>query len=115
MVFNSARPSGKASSTSPVRDWVNTTPTVSSSIAEKLAIVPGFKVDLRTVETNMVFVSTRPSGRRAAEVAKLFSEAGALCLAESPWRIRFVTHLDVDDADVAEAGEVVARTMAALV
>ena len=84
------------------------------ALAERLAIVPGLSLDLRTVETNMVFASTRASGRRAPEVAKLFSDAGALCLAESPWKIRFVTHLDVDDADVAEAGEVVARTMAAL-
>ena len=30
------------------------------------------------------------------------------------WLLRFVTHLDVDDADVAEAGEVVVRTMGAL-
>ena len=82
------------------------------ALAERLAIVPGFKVDLRTVETNMVFVSTRPSGRRAPEVARLLCEAGVLCLAESPWKVRFVTHLDVDDADVAEAGEIVARTMA---
>jgi len=84
------------------------------ALAERLAIVPGLSLDLRTVETNMVFVSTRPSGRKAPEVAKLLSVAGALCLAESPWKIRFVTHLDVDDADVAEAAEVVARTMAAL-
>lgn len=84
------------------------------ALAERLATVPGLSVDLRAVETNMVFVSTRPSGRRAAEVARLFSEAGALCLAESPWKIRFVTHLDVDDADVTEAGEIVARTMAAI-
>jgi threonine aldolase len=83
-------------------------------LAGRLAAVPGLSLDLRTVETNMVFVSTRPSGRKAADVARLFSDAGALCLAESPWRIRFVTHLDVDDADVAEAGEIVARTMAAL-
>jgi threonine aldolase len=84
------------------------------ALAERLAIVSGLSLDLRTVETNMVFVSTRPSGRKAPEVARLFSDAGALCLAESPWRIRFVTHLDVDDADVAEAGEIVAETMAAL-
>lgn len=84
------------------------------ALGERLATVPGFSVDLRSVETNMVFASTRPSGRRASEVVRLLTEAGVLCLAESPWKIRFVTHLDVDDADVAEAGEVVAETMAAL-
>ena len=83
-------------------------------LGERLATVPGFSVDLRSVETNMVFASTRPSGRRASEIARLLSEAGVLCLAESPWKIRFVTHLDVDDADVTEAGEIVAETMAAL-
>ena len=82
------------------------------ALAQGLATVPGFSVDLRTVQTNMVFVSTRPSGKRAAEVARRLSEAGVLCLAESPWKVRFVTHLDVDDADVAEAAGVVARTMA---
>ncbi|MBK8597021.1 MAG: low-specificity L-threonine aldolase [Holophagales bacterium] len=84
------------------------------ALGERLATVPGFSVDLRSVETNMVFASTRPSGRRASDIAKILSEAGVLCLAESPWKIRFVTHLDVDDADVAEAGEIVAETMAAL-
>ncbi|MFN7987966.1 MAG: low-specificity L-threonine aldolase [Thermoanaerobaculia bacterium] len=83
-------------------------------LAERLAIVPGLSVDLRTVETNMVFASTRPSGKRASDVARLFSEAGVLCLAESPWKVRLVTHLDVDDVDVAEAGETVARAMAAV-
>ncbi len=83
-------------------------------LGERLATVPGFSVDLRSVQTNMVFASTRPSGRRASEIARLLCEAGVLCLAESPWKIRFVTHLDVDDADVAEAGEIVAETMAAL-
>jgi len=82
------------------------------ALAQGLATVPGFSVDLRTVQTNMVFVSTRPSGRRATEVARRLSEAGVLCLAESPWKVRFVTHLDVDDADVAEAAETVARAMA---
>ena len=76
------------------------------------AELPGLSVDLRTVETNMVFVSTRATGVRASQIARLFCEAGVLCLDESPWKIRFVTHLDVDDADVAEAGEIVARVMA---
>lgn len=82
------------------------------ALAERLATVPGLAVDLASVETNMVFVSTRATGVRASQIARLFCEAGVLCLDESPWKIRFVTHLDVDDADVAEAGEIVARVMA---
>jgi threonine aldolase len=84
------------------------------ALAARLAAVPGLLVDLSRVETNMVFASTRPTGLRAAEVARLLGEAGVLALDESAWLIRFVTHLDVGDADVAEAGEIVGRTMAAL-
>ena len=84
------------------------------ALAERLATAPGLSVDLSRVETNMVFASTRPSGLKAAEVAHRLAESGVLALDESPWLLRFVTHLDVDDADVAEAGEIVVRTMGAL-
>jgi len=40
-------------------------------------------------------------------------EAGVLCLDEGPWTVRFVTHLDVDDADIEQAAAVVARVVAA--
>ena len=62
----------------------------------------------------MVFASTRPTGTKAAEVARRLAEAGVLALDESPWLLRFVTHLDVDDAGVEEAGEIVVRTMSAM-
>jgi hypothetical protein len=34
-----------------------------------------------------------------------------LALDEAPWSVRFVTHLDLDDADVEEAGEIAAREL----
>jgi len=80
-------------------------------LAERIAEAPGLEVDLSRVETNMVFAGTRPSGARAAEVVRLLAQRGALCLHEGPFSIRFVTHLDVTDADVAEAADVVVRTM----
>lgn len=84
------------------------------ALAERLATVPGLSIDLSRVETNMVFASTKPSGLKAPEVARRLGEAGVLCLDESAWLVRFVTHLDVDDEDVAEAGGVVARVMKTL-
>ncbi len=84
------------------------------TLAEAIAKAPGLSVDLARVETNMVFASTRLTGTKAAEVARRLAEAGVLALDESPWLLRFVTHLDVDDADVEEAGEIVARTMSAI-
>ena len=84
-------------------------------LAEKVAKAPGLRVDLEKIETNMFFADTRASNRRAIEVAKRLGEAGVLCLDEAPWAIRFVTHLDIGDADIEEAGEIIVRTMAALI
>lgn len=84
------------------------------ALAEKVATAPGLSVDLAKVETNMFFAGTRGSNLRAADVAKRLAEAGVLCLDESPWSIRFVTHLDVGDAEIGRAGEIVVRTMAVL-
>ena len=47
----------------------------------------------------------RPSGRA------LLDAEGVLALDEAPWSVRFVTHLDLDDAAVEEAGEIVARVV----
>jgi threonine aldolase len=65
------------------------------------------------VETNMVFAAF--PGRMAAELVPVFKAAGVLCNAEGtrPDLIRFVTHLDVSAADVAEAAARLARALAA--
>ena len=41
-------------------------------------------------------------GLPAAELVARLGEAGVLCLDEGPWTVRFVTHLDVDDADIEQ-------------
>ena len=78
-------------------------------LGERLAAVPGLTVDLFRVQTNMVYAGTRDSGLPAADLVARLAERGVLALDDSPWSIRFVTHLDVDDADVEEAGDIVAR------
>jgi threonine aldolase len=84
-------------------------------LAERVARAPGLEVDLENVETNIVFADARASGLPAEEVVKLLRGRGVLCLDEGPYEVRFVTHLDVDDADVEEAGELVVGAMAARV
>ena len=76
-------------------------------LAERIAGAPGFRVDLEAVETNMVFADTRPSGLRAAEVVTLLAARGVLCLEEGPHTVRFVTHLDVDDAAIERAAAII--------
>jgi len=80
-------------------------------MAERLATVPGLDVDLDKVQTNMVYVGTRATGRRAVEIAPLLAEEGLWAIDEGVWTLRFVAHLDLDDADVEEGGEIVARVV----
>ncbi len=69
-------------------------------LAEAIAELPGFSVNLETVQTNMVYVHTQ---RPAPEVERALGERGVLCLALDRHRLRLVTHKDVDDAGIEVA------------
>ncbi|GMU04259.1 low-specificity L-threonine aldolase [Corallococcus caeni] len=69
-------------------------------LAEGLAQLPGVKVDLSRVETNMVFADlVRP----AAEASALLLKQGVLANPTGPHSIRLVCHLDVSKADIDDA------------
>ena len=80
-------------------------------LANGLAALPGLEVDLRKVQTNMVFAGTRETGVPAAELMDRLAEQGVLALDEAPWSIRFVTHLDLDDDDIEQAIAAVERAL----
>ena len=84
-------------------------------LGERIAKAPGLRVDLDTVQTNMVFADCRATGMRAAEIVARLDAAGLMAIDEGVYLLRFVTHLDVDDTDVEEAAAIVEATMAALV
>jgi len=63
-------------------------------LAEAIAEMPGFSVNLQTVQTNMVYVHTV---RPAVEVERALAAQGVLCIALDPQRLRLVTHKDIDD------------------
>jgi threonine aldolase len=69
-------------------------------LAEAIAELPGFAVNLRTVQTNMVYVQT---ARPAQEVEHALAAEGVLCIALDPHRLRLVTHKDIDDAAIEHA------------
>ncbi len=75
--------------------------------AELAEAAPGCVVNW-PVETNMVLVRVAEANVFAARLA----EAGVLTGALSPTVLRLVTHLDVDDADIAYASEVIRRLLA---
>jgi threonine aldolase len=83
-------------------------------MAERLAAVDGLQVDLGTVQTNMVYVDTRDTGRKAAEIVPLLAADGLWALDEGIWTLRFVAHLGLDEGDVEEATAIVERTVTSL-
>jgi len=79
-------------------------------LAEGLSEIRGFQVDPSRVETNMVFAELPASG--AESVARLRS-IGIWVNAEgrTAKTVRFVSHLDVSQADIDEALARIRRTM----
>ena len=68
-------------------------------LAEALSEVPRFRIDPGSVETNMVIAEVDPPERAEAVLEDLKSR-GILAGMMGYGRIRFVTHLDVDDAGI---------------
>ncbi|MER3403479.1 MAG: low specificity L-threonine aldolase [Armatimonadota bacterium] len=71
-------------------------------LAEAIAELPGFRVDLGTVQTNMVYVVTELP---ALQMERALAAQGVLCLVIDPHRLRLVTHHDVDDCALEHAIE----------
>jgi threonine aldolase len=81
------------------------------ALAAALSAIPGVRIP-HPVETNIVFAAF--GGRPAKDLVPRFRAAGVLCNAEGskPDLLRFVTHLDVSLADVAEAARRMAYSVA---
>ncbi len=82
-------------------------------LAEGLAEVPGLKVDLETVQTNMVMVDIVAERWTARALVEALRREGVLCNDTGPRRIRLVTHKDVTAADIELALDAIARTVKA--
>ncbi len=72
-------------------------------LAGGLASVGGLRVDLDTVQTNMVLFEVADPAWDAASLVAALEGVGVLCSAFGPRQIRLVTHCDVAAADVPEA------------
>jgi threonine aldolase len=73
-------------------------------LAAGLAEIPGIRVDLNSVQTNMVFFDLEPSPSvTAPDLCRRLDAAGVKVLPIGPRRIRAVCHLDVDAGMIAVA------------
>ena len=71
-------------------------------LAEAIGDLSIFRVDPDSVETNMVMCTVVPP-TTAEGVLEGLKQRGVLAGTMGPGRIRFVTHLDVDDAGIERA------------
>jgi threonine aldolase len=77
-------------------------------LAEALAAHGAFSIDPAAVQTNIVTAGVRPAERRD-EILESLRKEGILAGAMGPGRVRFVTHLDVDEAGMRRAIDALAR------
>ena len=78
-------------------------------IAERLATVPGVRLDLATVQTNIVVFHLAPGAPDAATLVVRMRERGVRLLAFGPRTIRMATHLDVSREECERAAELLAE------
>lgn len=78
-------------------------------LAEGLAKLPGIKVDLAKVQTNIVLADVSATGLTAVEFSTALAEKGVKVVTFSPTLVRFVTHREIGPEDVEAALEAVER------
>jgi threonine aldolase len=74
-------------------------------LAKRLSEIPGVALNSGSVETNLVFFDVKGTDRRADEIASKLITKGIRIGVEDTYRMRAVTHLDVDRSGVEETAQ----------
>jgi threonine aldolase len=72
-------------------------------LAEALSRLPGIKVDLKKVQTNIVIFDVSGTGRTAAEISGALAKRSVLANPTGKYAIRMVTHCDVNRSAIDRA------------
>ena len=80
-------------------------------LAQGVARIPGLGIDVATVQTNLVYFDITAPGWDAAKLAAATLAQGVRLCPMGARRMRAVTHLDVDDAGIVRALEVIAAAL----
>jgi len=83
-------------------------------LATEISAIPGIRVDVATVETNLVFFEIDPARGTAADLAEALRLHGVLLYAAGgTHRLRACTHLDVDRDGVLSAAKAIRECLTA--
>lgn len=74
-------------------------------LAEGLARIPGVRVDMKKVQTNIVIFDVQGTGRTASDICDELGKHKILSGSTGKFSIRMVTHFDVDRAAISRALE----------
>jgi len=82
-------------------------------LAEGLAQIPGFRINSGKVQTNILMCDISGTGMTSDKLSRKLAERNVLANGVGPQFIRFVTHLDVNREQCAEALEIIASVCGA--
>ncbi len=74
-------------------------------LANSICDLPGLRMDLDTVQTNMVYFDLSGIGVSSQQFAEGFKEYGVVVSTRPPSKIRMVTHRQISQTDVLETAE----------
>jgi threonine aldolase len=80
-------------------------------LANRLSGVPGIKLNLDRVQTNIVIFDISALGMSTLEFSLELKTRGVLANGINPTEMRMVTHLDVSPIDCERAADIVAETV----
>ena len=69
-------------------------------LAKQLAEIPGLRVDLQAVATNMVMIETQDTGLSADQMVAALKARGIRASSRPPYVVRFVTHRLINEAEI---------------
>jgi threonine aldolase len=81
-------------------------------LVELIRDIPGITLAPPEIETNLLFMKIDPKLGTSAQVQGRLRELGVLALPTAAQTIRFVTHLDVNRAQIEQAGKVIRKALA---
>ena len=80
-------------------------------IAERISAIPGVKLDLATVQTNIISLNLASSAPDAVEIAARAKQQGVLLSVFGPKKLRAVTHLDVSRSQCQKDAEILGHVL----
>jgi len=81
-------------------------------LAAGITQIPGLSIHAESVETNLVYFDVSPEGGNAQAFAQRLAERGVMMYDVEPQRLRACTHLEISEAQVDRALEIIGQVAA---